>query len=289
MCRFFKFWLLAVRDAWTKGWAWTGVLSQLSWLAHPLISELDKNPSYLKHSIWWDWLKFDNVWWAPFIPLLLVALCYIAWAPYKSYKTIEAKLGLVINECDKLQTPKLTLSCNSEEDPESAPDLPLGGNRFLRVVVETQCIDGIKGSNGDLLRIWKDGNVIWRENWPLSYAPSQDKDARAKTISHKKRYPLDVLAITTATAVIGSTTFSENRVFIMKYPSPEIPIIKRGKTGQADKELFPSYGFGKYIFDISVSGDRTVTSDAHLEFEWTNDWRKAKLIMLGYGHYSPSQ
>jgi hypothetical protein len=296
MFDFFTFWVRALRDAWAWGWGVISSISLLSWIFLAAINAADKAPKLAPYEKWWDWAKFDNVWWLPPSVFFLAVASYLFWAPYKYTRSIADKLrqekedrageiSALNAELRQLKTPKLILSCDSENDPDSSPDLPPGGHRYFRAVIKTPCINGVKQSNGDLVRIWKDGNDIWHENWPLCYAPSQDTDTRTKTISHEKAYPLDVLAITTALTVFGNAKFDNNLVLILKHPRPEPPMIKGGKTGQPDRLLFHAYGFGIYIFDISVSGEGAVTSKAHLEFNWTGDWHTAKLTKLGDGHF----
>lgn len=195
--------------------------------------------------------EFVNYWTA-IIPLgvgLLWLFYHILKAPHEIYLELHKKLQ---NEIER-NAPKFKLSCR-KDITGCAIENPDGSMKFFRMQVETDCVNGIENCKGHLIRIEKDGKVVYdHDARELPFARADEPDSLAKTISPNVPYFLDVLV----------TYHRVDKVhFATKGHSPALN----------EKREYIFENRGEYILTVSVSGKDAPTATAKLKFDWNGQW-----------------
>ena len=91
------------------------------------------------------------------------------------------------------EKPKFKLSC-SKDITGCAVLNENHSLKFFRLLVETDCVNGIENCLGHLIKIEKDGVIIYdHDARELPFAPAESVDSLAKTIFPATPYYLDVL------------------------------------------------------------------------------------------------
>src|ERR1700679_2476661 len=112
-------------------------------------------------------------WWFALLSLAALWICTIRMA-YQNY-------------------PKLKLSCNKNINACAVPN---AGNsmKYFRMVVETGCVNGVENCKGHLIKVEKNGIVVYdHDPRELPFAPAERDDCLSKTISPNVPEHLDVL------------------------------------------------------------------------------------------------
>src|ERR1019366_4070403 len=154
-----KFWLNALWDSFSAGWVVIGVLSLVNWIVQPIIVKLDTNPSTMPYQAWWDWLKFNAHWWETTMPLFVVILLYLIWAPYTYCRTL--KLSLTSHE-ERAKAKfdfifsKDVVGCFSPDDQKKG--------WYLRLGVKNVSTMDVTGCYGVFIGIEKNGVNYDQEN-----------------------------------------------------------------------------------------------------------------------------
>lgn len=157
------------------------------------------------------------------------------------------------------QKPKFKLACHKDI---TACAVPNAGNsmKYFRVIVEADCVIEIEKCVGHLIKIEKDGVIIYDHDIrELPFAPAERDDCLAKTISPSIPYPLDVLV----------TYNDEHTVFFATKGRPCAALDQNGKYIFAEN--------GEYILHVSVSGKEVPTVEAKLKFVWHGQWSTATM------------
>lgn len=146
------------------------------------------------------------------------------------------------------QKPKFKVSCRRDIPSCSVLNTPQT-HRYLRLLVETIGSIGIENCCGHLIRIEKDGDIVFEhERKELPFAPSEKFDALAKTIQPKVPYHLDVLTIDPNGNVMLAT-----RGFVDALP-----------IGQNGQNVL--IGNGEYKITVVVTGKDVPSVECKLKF-----------------------
>ncbi len=189
---------------------------------------------------------------------ILIFVWILVWLPFRRHEMLQKEHVEEIEPLLERLKPKFKLSCG-KDIPGCAVMNDKRTHIFLRMLVETDCVDGIKNCCGHLTKIEKNGVTVFdHESRQLPFAPSTDNDSVAKTIYHNTPYFLDVLVlwyymnqVIVATKVI-SPAHDKNGAYIFK-------------------------DNGEYILTVSVSGEKVPTEPTKLRLDWKNDWQAAFL------------
>ncbi len=191
------------------------------------------------------------------VPLFgfLIRLVFIT--PAKIDRELKSRLEIAES---KLK-PKFKLSCN-KDITGCAIENPNGSMKFFRLQVETDCIDGIKECKGHLIKIEKDGVVVYdHDAVELPFARAEETDSLAKTIFPSVPYFLDVLVTYNPVHAVNFATkghfpaLNQNREYIF------------AKTGE-------------YILTVGVSGKGVPTVKTRLKFDWKGQWFTATIEQI---------
>ena len=147
-------------------------------------------------------------------------------------------------------TPKLMLKFHP-----SLSVVPDGKREFMwyRVVVTTSSIGGVEGCEGYLVKIEKDGAIVFdHETRQLPFSPNWQTNSATKDIPQDVELPLDVLAIRMSDNHIG------------------IPVVGAGLTEPSDKHGFYLFqGHGEYVFTIKVTSKTSRTVQGKFRLVWS--------------------
>jgi hypothetical protein len=164
-----------------------------------------------------------------------------------------------------LKEPKFEVSCGKDiPGCYRETSFNFGGNvlpaAFYRMGVRAKCVNPIEGCFGRIILVTKDGvPKMDGESITVTFAPGNDDDATAKTITNQEMQFLDVLAITQNNQFLLPT-----RGFLNVIPP---------------QNIFSETG--KYLVTVTVSGKQTATVRAVLKFQWTGQWNNSALELLG--------
>lgn len=275
------FWCRSLGHAWKRGWAVTGAISLLSWAVTPTINALDAVQKYAVNKQWWDWAKLDFAWWAPLLPLAVLIVIYLGWAPYKYNRDLEKKhsdstrdakadfarkeasLTAQIQVLEERAKPKLKYACSMDVP---ACMVPWGHLRCFRMVVENlSSYQGLDHCRGSLIRI-KLGNLVVRdfETEKLPFAPCQAPDSTNKTIAGGEICQLDVLCV--------DTNRTPQFVCLLLANAELKPLYN--KNGKPTFEAI-----GDYFIDVRVFGNGVPWEEQHLKFKWTGNGDTSEISM----------
>jgi hypothetical protein len=209
-------------------------------------------------------------WWgemsgATSIPLAFIALLqqgherrFFALLAFCALWVCVIKLAWMNYQLLEKQKPKFRLSCGKDIIGCNVPSLN-GSMQFFRLCVEAQGQNEIKNCRGHLIKIEKDGNVVFgHDSLILTFARAEDPDTLAKTLHPNIPEFLDVLC--TVNVVHTVCTADKNRT----------PALDQNRD----------YVFsltGDYILTVAVSGDGVPPATAKLKFTWKGQWMTASI------------
>jgi hypothetical protein len=199
----------------------------------------------------------------------IAAFDVLAILPYQLYKANAAEIAQLKEQA----RPKLKCSFSANEPGCVRPNTvitsqsqALGGTvvqgrvkcDYYRIKVEADGIASVADARGHLVSIKRDSTIVCDgENLPLTFAPAEQPDTRAKLICNGQPEYLDLFAITI-----------DNRVLLITkdfaYPS----------SIQPDK-LFSEAG--TYIFRVIVSTPATVATSLDVTLTWSGHRQTAKI------------
>jgi len=178
-------------------------------------------------------------WWFALLAIIALWICIIRMA-YKNY-------------------PKFKLSCSKEITACAVPN-QANSMKYFRMVVETNCVNGIENCKGHLLKVEKDGVIIYdHDPRELPFAPAETDDCLAKTIYPNIPEHLDVLCII-------------NPVHAVCFAMKGQPC---GALNHKREYIFEENG--EYILHVSVTGKGVPTAQAKLKFDWKGQWFTATM------------
>ena len=189
-------------------------------------------------------------WWFALLAIVALWFCLIRMA-YKNY-------------------PKFKLSCSMDIErcatPKDAHEI-----KFFRMLVETKCINGIEHCSGNLAKIEKDGDVVFKDDATvLPFAKAEDPDCLSKLILPERNYWLDILAV-----YVHHMTRTEYELFCSNpnlVAAKNDVVIFSTRPHSVANDLNGNYIFekiGEYILYVNVSGKGVPTAKAQLKFNWT--------------------
>ena len=206
--------------------------------------------------------------------LSLVAVVFVKVfivTPHKIIKDIDGKYEKELER----NRPKFKLSCNKDTQGR-ALYAPGGKVAFFRIKVETDCVNGVKNCVGNLLKIEKDGVVVFdHDTLKLPFAKAEDPKSLEKTVAQDTPEWLDVLAI----YLYQPPPFSEVETLVRAYNPHALPKIDdrdaiaiATKPHSHARDINGNYIFkkaGEYVLHITVIGDIAPTAKAKLKLSWT--------------------
>lgn len=207
-----------------------------------------------------------GTWWAIMSGAISIPLAFIALLLPGNERKIFAVLAfcalwaLVIRmgwknyQLLEKQKPKFKLACSKDIPGCTAPNHDHTWT-YLRILATTETIVGIEGCLVHLTKIEKDGVVVFdHESRELPFAPSEDADSLAKTLSHGVQYYLDVFGIHWPRSTIFIAAANGRTIF------------EKNKNGQY---IFQDNG--EYIVTVNVSGKNTPAVEMKLKLNWTRN------------------
>jgi hypothetical protein len=286
---FIPFWRIAIKEAWNESREKFGLFVDIILLITAFV--LFGMAWYSKHHPKFDADKENSImsYWFALIPAV-VWLVWFGWhvlkVPHKMYLEIYEKLQKEIER----NTPKFMVSCNKETEG-CAFSIPASNAAFFRMRVVTDCFGGIKNCRGNLLRIEKDGIVIFGHDTPkLPFAKSEDPKCLEKTIAQNTPEWLDILFI----IINQPHTELKCAESHLAYQAGEIPNNHNAKSEDNESDVVylaskplsaandknGKYIFakpGEYILHVNVIGDMAPTEPAKLKFNWTGHFSNSSL------------
>lgn len=206
--------------------------------------------------------------WFAIIPVslwLMWFIYHVLKAPYEIYKTQfkehKDQAEELQHEVDLLREklkPKFTLSCK-KDITGCAITAPDGSYKFFRLRVETDCVNGIEGCKGHLIKIEKDGFTVYdHDAVELPFARAEEIDSLSKTLFPDNPYFLDVLVTHNPTNTVLFATKGHFRAW-----------------DQNQQYIFSKTG--KFILTVAVSGRGVPTAITKLQFDWNGQWSNATI------------
>lgn len=271
---FFPFWGIAIKKGWNTSEEKLGRF--LTWLAiiSPVILfgifQSSKGGSPDAESRREETMNHCLVF-APFGAWLIWFVVHILKAPHEIYKDINDKYKIELAK----NKPKFKLSCI--KDTEGRPLLiPNTNGAFFRIRVETECVNGIKNCVGNLLKIEKDGVVVFgHDTLKLPFSKAEDPKCLEKTIAQNTPEWLDILIVVLyqppARNLIEIEIRAHNpHAFAKDDDRDHIGIATKPHSKALD--INGNYIFeraGEYILHVNVVGDDAPTATARLKFNWS--------------------
>ena len=192
---------------------------------------------------------------------ILTFVWILIWLPFRRHQAESNKYAEQIEKMIEKQKPKFKLSC-SKDINGCAIENPDGSMKFFRLQVETDCVDGIENCKGHLIKIEKDGAIVYdHDAIELPFARANEPDCLAKTIFPGIPYFLDVLV-------------TYNRVHAVNFAT-------KGHFPAFDQKREYIFGSnGEYILTVGVSGEGVPTVKTRLKFDWKGQWFTATIEKL---------
>ena len=178
MREFIKFWWHALRDAFAWWWGVIGTISLIAWVVLPAQNTLDTIPGIARYATWWDWAKFDGIWWLPASIFIVTVICYLFWAPYRYNMEIQRKHAEhdseLLNQLSEDRKQKLA---QRDDVARACADYLVGKkNPIILHSLRTAKADELT-SNDDLLyivdKLKERGSSDWLWNEVLEYIPKE--------------------------------------------------------------------------------------------------------------------
>jgi len=202
---------------------------------------------------------FMSYWFAviPVALWLMWLIYHILKAPYEIYLGLHKELQIEIEK----NRPKFKLSCRKDIHG-CAIESPGGVEKFFRLQVKTDCVNGIEGCIGHLIKIEKDGLIVYdHDAVELPFARANEADCLSKSIFPNNPYFLDVLVTHNPTHTVFFATKGH-------FPAHD----------QKREYIFKSSG--EFILTVGVSGKGVPTVKTKLKFDWKGQWSTATIEQI---------
>jgi len=167
---------------------------------------------------------------------ILLFIWLLIWLPFRRHEIQQAEHDKKIGPLLEKLKPKFKLSCGKNIPACKVPNHN-GNWIYFRMIVEADCADEIKNCVGHLIKIEKNGAIIYDHDVrQLPFSPAESPDCLDKTIFPNIPYTLDVLSIYTPNL----------RVYFATKGQPTAALNQNG--------IYIFNEDGDYILHVNVSG-----------------------------------